>query len=90
MGPGGRTIDSNTICFWEETDKFGVSAECTFRIDTQTYHLRCFKGDVEKRTSWERLGWEPRFGMDIDDAQHCNALVEGLAAEVDKEFQDDT
>ena len=74
------------IEFWKDTDPKGITAKCEFNPDTFMYIVTVFKDEVKKEEEF-RCSFEPRFGMDILDANQSMQIAEKLAIALEKELK---
>jgi hypothetical protein len=84
-GPGGITVDEQTILFWEEWDQLDIHVRLEYDTKEQVYSVTvdhpdcCTLGD-----SWYREGFEPLFGIDQNDMFVGVDKATSLAEEIER------
>jgi hypothetical protein len=67
-----------------EVEADGIHARCIFNYKDAVYKMIVSRGDVVKEESWQASWPDPRFGMDVTDANIANQLAEKLAVEIEE------
>lgn len=59
-----------------------LKADLFYKGDS--YSIVMSKGDRELIKSWQRVGYEPRFGVDVADEAKANEVIEEMIVEWQK------
>lgn len=73
------------IKFWEDTDNLGFKACCEYNEESGKFIITVSKDNIIKSKSFNQ-SFEPRFGMDVLDANMSLQIAEELAKEIEKEL----
>jgi len=71
------------MIFWEDTDKTGIKAVCSYDSLKRMYTVTVSKGDTVKSKSFGQT-YTPTLGMDAADTNTSGFIADELAGEVKK------
>ncbi len=74
------------IKFYDTTEKVGdLKVKCEYDLDKEEYIVTVYTDEKSRSRTFKRLGFEPRFGMDVEDWNHSYRVAEEIAVRFDKE-----